>query len=465
MTLQDILITTGAGDTDGMKADAKRLIEIYYLLEGEKENIVSITMEAKKIMFGRTFKWYQNSGLSENDRGKEIDGRRVVVTTSHGNYSFLIPDKKPVFYWFCQLLNYEVDKIPVDQPEPVLQSFTFPIAALKTIQAAKAFVSKDKLRPVFLNVAIEINEGKAQVIASDAHRLFMSQIFDVTGPAGAYIYQIPADQLKSLPKVKAESFEFNAAENSVTVAGKKLSRYTEYAYVNWRVCVPDYKTGIMFDKKDFIRTVKTVLPYSNKSTNQVYLTFNGCIEATAQDIDFSTESNARMCYKKNEVGEMAVAFNGKFLLEAMKALEGNEITMLSAGGNSKPGIFTDGTDQVLIMALMLLVDIEDMDVLPEPEKTEPVPAAASHTISSEVERYREYIAGLLAGNYSVTVHRYLDGMEIRWVVFKDKKIERGEERVVELSNEDMNHLGAIVAELGQQHSKEIINFILKILGR
>jgi DNA polymerase-3 subunit beta len=81
------------------------------------------------------------------------------------------------------------------------------------------------------------------------------------------------------------------------------------------------------------------------------------LHLTAQDVDFSFEGNERMkCQYDGE--DMQIAFNAKFLIEMLGAIETEEVRMelstATKAGLLKPSEQNEGEDVLmLVMPLML----------------------------------------------------------------------------------------------------------------
>jgi len=130
---------------------------------------------------------------------------------------------------------------------------------------------------------------------------------------------------------------------------------------------PDYKVVIPVDnpyrltvnRQDFQGALRRVSIFSNKSTNQVVLSISGSeLKLAAQDVDFSFEGNERMnCQYNGE--DLQIAFNAKFLIEMLNAVESEEVTVeLSTptkAGILKPGE-TDENEELLMLVMPLMLN-------------------------------------------------------------------------------------------------------------
>lgn len=279
-----------------------------------------------------------------------LDGVRVKVTLQTGSYTFPVITgnqfHREVFNTIGLPLADVVTKKPV-----VKRMFQLPAAALQSLKKAVKFVSTDDLRPAMTHVLVEIREGKMQVVATDAHRLYLSQVFEVSGPKGNYEYLLPAKLLSRLPKATKEEFTlYELKDGTAALFGLEMP-LLDARFPDYRVVMPTYEHGVTFDRVTMIGKVKQTLPYANKSTGQVTLHINGQIDFGAQDVDFSFQSENKMAYKTKSMDDLTIAFNGKFLIAALSVFNTEDIT-LQAVTATKAGIITDGTETVLIMPLM-----------------------------------------------------------------------------------------------------------------
>lgn len=280
-------------------------------------------------------------------------GCKIRIDLTTGSYTFPVPADVPFYREVCNVLRLPLPNQQAAAKPRVKRMFGLPPEALQAIKTAAKFVSTDDLRPAMTCVVLEINKGKMLVVATDAHRLFKSRHFEVTGPAGSFTYLMPASALKRLPKSVKEDFMLYELEDGRVNLLEQFVSLWDARFPDWKVVVPKYETGVTFEKDNFVSCVKQVLPFCNKSTSQVNIDINGQLQFAAQDIDFSFEGGVRARYLKKDMPDTVIGFNGHFLVEAMAAFKSQEVTMLSEGGPTKAAIFTDGIDEVLVMPLMI----------------------------------------------------------------------------------------------------------------
>lgn len=282
-------------------------------------------------------------------------GCKIKVSLQTGSYTFPVPTGTPFYREVCTILGLPLENLEAAEKPVIKKMFSMPSELIQALKKGLKFVSGDDLRPAMTGVLLEINDGKAQVVATDAHRLYMSQLFDVEGPPDKHEYIIPAKAINRLPKSIEGTFYFYEFKDGTVkmpdMNGKPIfpidARFPDY-----KVVVPKYEGGVTFERDNMIAQIKSILPYTNRSTSAININFNGLIEFAAQDIDFSFEGGVRMNYLKKEMNDLLIAFNGKFLIEALKTFDSDEI-IFQGETATKAGILTDGTDKVLIMPLML----------------------------------------------------------------------------------------------------------------
>ena len=296
---------------------------------------------------------------NSQDNLKEIYGlieqwQQVTVKHNTGHYSFPFPAGNKFYDALAGMAGEAVYKEP-EAPVQVLETIVVGSNLFKSMASAVKFISRDDMRPVMQHVCISIEKNKASVVATDAHRLFMSQKVYADRKQRTEI-MVSEKDAKIIAKL---SFEDELTEisilndNRVMIGGQVFGMFTDAKYPDYRVVVPSYKKYMEFEREDFIKNVKCVIPYTNKSTTQVLLNLNGQILLCAQDVDFSFEGGIKMRYLKKQFKDTQIAFNGKFLVEALSIFKEKNIKMFTDGVPGRAGIFTNGKDTVLIMPLML----------------------------------------------------------------------------------------------------------------
>jgi hypothetical protein len=411
---------------------AGKLAAIYRFFASEIKDIFAFPPKPEEMFFGRKAeeKMVNREWVKHivND-GIKMPGERFSVTTHRGNYSVVVPTGNKVHEAFCKLLN--VGNLETKPEVDILYSFTFPSEVLDAIKKARGFVGKDDLRPATQCVCIEIDNKFVQIVSTDCHQLYMSQPVAILGPPEKHQFLINATDLKRIPKSTDEPFEFNILKNNVAMfGGLEVPLLTGAMFPQWKVVVPEYKQGMTFNRTAMISKVKEVLPYANKCTSQVNFYLNGSIEMSAQDVDFSFESKARLSYLSKEFPDVKIGFNGKFLLNGLSIFSAEKLTMLSDGLPERCAIFTDGIDRVLVMPLVIspCLDNEHESVELDPEP--PINEKRKNTSESKSARiFASYLDWLYSSGAKVFVHVYDDYVNIRYIKGIGRDIIKGTKRI------------------------------------
>lgn len=274
----------------------------------------------------------------------------VEITSDNGKY---------------KLMGENPDNFPKEPTADDTTKFTMSSAALLTAINKTLFaVSNDDLRPAMTGVFFELQKDAIQFVATDAHRLVRYKRTDSIAPkADSFIVpKKPLNLLKnSLPDNDDEiSISYN--NNHLFVAHHEIQmvcRLIDARFPDYKVVIPqDNPYNLIVNKADFQNALRRVSVFSNKSTNQVALSINGSeLQMAAQDVDFSFEGNERMnC--QFDGNDMQIAFNAKFLIEILNAVDTQdikiELSTPTKAGIIKPTEQAENEDLLmLVMPLML----------------------------------------------------------------------------------------------------------------
>ncbi len=340
-------------NTDEKKEKAQKKVDELSVLKEEVRtelNELDQIVESLKAAKQKEFEATDFPIKTMREKLELLTGCKIKIVLETGSYTFPVPIDNGFYREVCLALGFPV--VALEKPK-IVREFTFPAEVLAAIKTAVKFVSNDDLRPSMTAVALEIHKNKLTVVATDAHRLFKSRPFKVAGPAGTYDYLIPSGAVRRLPKAVKEDFTLSELTGlKVEMLGSTID-LIDAKFPNWKVVMPtDYEGLVRFDRTAMIDKVKEVAVYSNKSTSEVNFHFNGLIEMSAQDVDFSFESNARMTYKEKTMHDLTIAFNGKFMAEALAAFKTEDVTF-QAATPTKAALISDGADIVLLMPLMI----------------------------------------------------------------------------------------------------------------
>jgi DNA polymerase-3 subunit beta len=213
-------------------------------------------------------------------------------------------------------------------------------------------------------VFFELDKKGLTFVATDAHRLVRYMRTDVSCPKkeSLIVPKKPLNLLKAALPDNEDGITISYNSNHLFVVHgttEMVCRLIDARFPDYRVVIPaDNPYNLFLNRLEFQAALRRVVVFSNKSTNQVVLSIQGSeLQLAAQDVDFSFEGNERMTCRYDG-GDIQIAFNAKFLIEMLSALETEEIKLelstSTKAGLLKPAEQSEGEDVLmLVMPLMI----------------------------------------------------------------------------------------------------------------
>lgn len=243
----------------------------------------------------------------------------VEITSAYGKYK--IAGEDGADYPHLAEAN-EVDSVEV--PAYVLHN-----GINKSIFAT----SNDELRPAMTGVLVQVDFNSVTFVATDAHKLVKYAFSNIPSDVNTS-FIVPKKALNllknALPtgddKVIVSFNKNNAFFNFDNV--KLTCRLIDARYPDYNAVIPQNNPNKMsITKSDFQHSLKRIVIYSNKTTNQVVLNLSdGSLTVSAQDLDFSNEATEQLpCSYDGE--SMAIGFNAKFLVEMLNTLDSDQVVL------------------------------------------------------------------------------------------------------------------------------------------
>jgi len=240
-----------------------------------------------------------------------------------------------------------------------LESQSFVKAINNTIFAT----SNDELRLAMTGVLMQLDFNKVIFVSTDAHKLVKYTIGGLTSDLTESII-IPKKGLTVFKNAVSSSDEevakisFNN-KNIFFKSGDTLviSRLVDAKYPDYNAVIPVNNDKVLsVNRTDFQNSLKRIVIYSNKTTNQVVLNIaEDSLTVSAQDLDFSNEATEQIsCDYKNDA--LTIGFNAKFLVEMLGIIETDEVKLELSAPN-KAGILlpSEESDQEKLMMLVMPV--------------------------------------------------------------------------------------------------------------
>jgi DNA polymerase III subunit beta len=221
--------------------------------------------------------------------------------------------------------------------------------------------SQDESKQVLTGVYLKVEPDRLEFAATDGHRLGIVEVYPnesatsqateeaaVDVKTGSFEVTVPAKALRELEKMLGSGQEGDRLglqlEQGQVVFGwgdrKLTTRTLEGKYPDYRLLIPkQFQRQITLDRKQILGALERIAVLADQS-NLVKFS----IDSTAQSLDLSVESQDRGNGKESLVAQISgadldIAFNIKYLMDGLKTLPTQEIT-ISLNGPLEPVILT-----------------------------------------------------------------------------------------------------------------------------
>ena len=249
----------------------------------------------------------------------EVDERHgIQLTSAYGKYKLAGADAA------------DFPKLP--EAENVEQ-LSLTVAVLERAIAKTLFATTtDELRPAMMGVLFEVEGSGANFVATDAHKLVKFTADELTGSAsGAFI--VPRKGLNLLKTAMGGGSEvvmsFNKKHAFFEIGRTRVScLLINSNFPDYNNVIPrDNPKVLTVDRADLQSSLRRIALYANQTTNQVQLDLSpGSLTLQGRDADYNNEATEQLtCQYEGE--PLKIAFNAKFLLEMLNALQAESVTM------------------------------------------------------------------------------------------------------------------------------------------
>ena len=197
-------------------------------------------------------------------------------------------------------------------------------------------------------------------IATDSHRLALRKAKIEINTNASYNVVIPGKSLIELNKILAdnsESIDIVITENQVLFKATHLlffSRLLEGNYPDTSRLIPnESKTDIVLQSKEFLHAIDRASLLAREGRNNV-VKFSA-IEDGSIEISSNTPEVGKVVeeIKSQSVSgeELKISFSAKYMMDALKALEGTEIK-ISFTGAMRPFIIQPMNDETILQLIL-----------------------------------------------------------------------------------------------------------------
>jgi len=259
------------------------------------------------------------------------------------------------------LIGLDADEYPHLPKIEAENVFRIPTDLLKAMIRQTVFaVSASETRPILTGVNWNVENDQLVCIATDSHRLALRKAKIEINTDASYNVVIPGKSLIELNKILADNSELIdivITENQVLFKATHLlffSRLLEGNYPDTSRLIPnESKTDIVLQTKEFLHAIDRASLLAREGRNNV-VKFSA-IEDGSIEISSNTPEVGKVVeeIKSQSVSgeELKISFSAKYMMDALKALEGTEIK-ISFTGAMRPFIIQPMNDATILQLIL-----------------------------------------------------------------------------------------------------------------
>ncbi|GLY08790.1 DNA polymerase III subunit beta [Bacillus badius] len=327
-------------------SDSDISIESFIPQEEEGKVLVDIQQTGSIVLNARFFNEIVKKLPSEKAEIEVISSFQTVIRSGQAEFSLngLDPDEYP---HLPQIEEGEVFKLPTDLLKALIRQTVFAVSASET-------------RPILTGVNWKIEEGQLVCIATDSHRLAWRKAAVETDFNAEYNVVIPGKSLNELSKIlddSQEPVEIVITDNQVLFRAKHLLFYSRLLEGNYpdtsRLIPTDSKTKLELNTKEFLQAIDRASLLAREGRNNVVklsMIDENLIEISSNSPEIGKVTE-QVRSREIEGEEIKISFSAKYMMDALKVLEGTEINIQFTGAMRPFVIRPENDDSILQLIL------------------------------------------------------------------------------------------------------------------
>ena len=209
-------------------------------------------------------------------------------------------------------------------------------------------------------VCLETKQNDLQMIATDSYRLAkkISSSTDVYPKTKIIIPSKSIEELSKILEDESEDVKMSFANNRALFEYKNISFITRLIEGNFpdtsSIIPTEHIVEITFNKAELLSTVDRASLFTtqnNGSIIKLITTPDGVVQIASISTEIGKVVEEIIPLKIDKLCNFQIAFSSKYFLEAIKAFEGNEITVKFTG-ELKPFLLIDKTDELFLQVIL-----------------------------------------------------------------------------------------------------------------
>ncbi|MGN7385955.1 DNA polymerase III subunit beta [Sporosarcina sp. SAFN-015] len=306
-------------------SDSDITICTFIPVEQDGEQIIRVIESGSIILQAKVFSEIVRK-LPTNDVTIEVENMQTHIQSGKSEF---------------HLIGSNSDEYPVLPNVKDEYRFSLPSDLMKSIIKETVFaVSQQETRPILTGVHWETDEEKLVCVATDSHRLARREIVPEMMPESPFSVVIPGKSLQELNKIlpdNSDLVEIVIADQQVLFKTRNVLFYSRLLEGNYpdtsRLIPSEYKTTVQVNGRKLLQAIDRASLLAREDRNNIVR-----FSADGSDV-IEVSSNSPEIGKVEELieainvngEELKISFSAKYMMDALKAIEGQDIAIHFTG--------------------------------------------------------------------------------------------------------------------------------------
>lgn len=287
---------------------------------------------------------------------RKLPTNQVIIEVANGLQTH-IQSGKSEFH----LIGLDPEDYPILPEVKDDYLFSLPSDLMKSIIRETVFaVSQQETRPVLTGVLWEAKEGGLACIATDSHRLARRLTIPEEMPEVPFSVVIPGKSLQELNKIlpdNGELVDIVIADQQVLFKTRGVlfySRLLEGNYPDTSRLIPlEYKTSVTVNGRLLLQAIDRASLLAREERNNI-VRFSAN-EGKVIEISSNSPEVGKVEELVEAIGvvgeELNISFSAKYMMDALKAIDGQDITIQFTGA-MRPFILKSVDDDSILQLIL-----------------------------------------------------------------------------------------------------------------
>jgi DNA polymerase III subunit beta len=326
-------------------SDSDISIESFIPKEEDEQEIVEIQQAGSIVLQAKFFSEIVKK-LPTNQVEIAVDNLQTTIRSGKSEFNLNGLDSEE-YPHLPQIAEQNSIKVPTDLLKNIIKQTVFAVSTSET-------------RPVLTGVNWKIENNDLICIATDSHRLALRKAKIETETEQTFNIVIPGKSLNELNRIlddHDEPVEILVTENQILFKTKHIlffSRLLEGNYPDTNRLIPtESKTDIIVNSKEFLQSIDRASLLAREGRNNV-VKFSTMGENVIEISSFTPEIGKvieELVSESVSGEELKISFSAKFMMDALKVLEGSEVK-ISFTGAMRPFVIHPTNDDSTLQLIL-----------------------------------------------------------------------------------------------------------------